>query len=485
MDKLLSHPTALKILSLIIGVLLWAVVHFDPDSPAQPASLTETRVIEAVKIQTENLDPINMSIKSMEPSVVRIVVSGSLTALAASQDQYRVSVDLNGLGPGVHDLPLKVKLPPRLQRVEVSPARVKVELVPVETRELDVTIRTEGTPANGYKIGEPIVKPGSRVFVTLPKDIMETVRSVGAVVDVEGVEETVKNKRVKLAVYDRDGNVIEAAGINPSTVEVEVPITKPFKQVPLQIGFDGKLQAGLSIASFLPDVDKVTVYGPQRVLDKMDFFDGLTVNLSAIKQSGRLTLDLKPTGELASVDPQQVHIDVEVTPAGSRMLADVPVTLAGLAEGLQVKFVTPAAGTIDLPLTGAPSMLAKLTTKDVQAVAGLEGLTPGRHTIALDVHLPEFISAGFVSPPTVVVDIVDTTNADVPASGPGDENGGTGAGNEADGGAAGDREPGSSAPSDGAGTGTGTGSADDGDTPSGSGFGSNEPSGSQPADGSP
>ena len=61
MDKWLSHPTALKIISLVIGILLWAVVHFDSDrSPNMVASLTENKDIDSVQVEAVGMDEKDM-----------------------------------------------------------------------------------------------------------------------------------------------------------------------------------------------------------------------------------------------------------------------------------------------------------------------------------------------------------------------------------------------------------------------------------------
>jgi YbbR domain-containing protein len=411
-DKWLSHPTSVRIISLVIGILLWAVVHFDSDSPNTVASSTETKVIEAVKIKAEGLDENKLQLRMMEPSVVRLVVSGSRTTLAvAPLEEYQVSVNLNGLSEGIHELPLKENLPGRIQLLQMSPTRVKVELVALQTKSFDVMIRTKGQSALGYKVGEPVVKGGNRVKVTLPKDIMKTVGMVAAVVDIDGKEEAISGKKVKLTVYDTNGNTIKDAIVDPGEVEVEVPITKPSKLVPLRIGSTGELRSGLSLVSIKPEINEVTIYGPQEELDKIEAFQGVAINLAAIKESGTVTANLEPSGNL-TVDPLKVNIAIEVTAAETRNLTQLPVTVEGLEAGLQVKFVNPVSGTVNLSVTGAPVTLSKLKESDVQVTADLKGLTPGQHTVSLNVKLPSYLSAGAADPPSVIVDIaapVDTS----------------------------------------------------------------------------
>lgn len=422
MDKWLSHSTSLKIISLVIGVLLWAVVRFDPEAtPNQVASAIDTKLLEAITIATEGLDEEKQSLRFIEPSVVRLLVEGNRSDLnTAAVEDYRVWVDITGLGEGVHILNIRYDMPPRVRVRELSPAQVKVSIVALQTKEMKATIVTSGTPANGYKAGEPIVKPDNRVFVTLPKDRLEQVATVSARLDVEGADQNVVKKKLHLAAYDAQGNEITEAQLRPNVVDVEVPITKPFRRLPLQIRFAGKLQQGLSISSLVPASGTVTVYGPQTALDQLESYEGAVLNLAAIKSTGKVVLDLEATGELAAVEPEKLEVDIVVETSQRRTLSQIPVTIRGLAQGLTATMVLPAGGVTDLTVAGAPTLLTQLTYRDIQAIADLNGLGPGRHTVPLNVELPQFVEPGFDSPPSVVIEITDgTQSSDAAALGDG------------------------------------------------------------------
>ena len=411
MDKWLSHPTALKIISLVIGILLWAVVHFDSDrSPNTVASLTENKDIDSVQVEAVGMDEKNYALRSLEPSVVHLTVRGSRTdLLSASPDDFQVTVDLSKATEGRMVLPVMVTLPRGLENIDVKPSHVTVVLERILTKEYEVSVKTEGTAGKGYKIGQPIVKPNNRVHVTLPKDQMDEVASVGGTISVDGEEETVNEKKMKVVVLDKNGNEMSDAVVNPSVVEVEIPITKPFKKLPLQVGFIGKLPDGLAMASFKQSVDTVTVYGPQDVLDKYDFYDGLNIDLSKLTQSGTMELDIKPEESLAEVDPVKVSIDYTIVPESLKVLSQLKVTMIGLSDGLKAKLSLPADGTIDVTVRGAPLILGEVNAKDVQLIADLSGLGPGSHVVPIDVHLPRFINSDTAVPLSVTVEITDST----------------------------------------------------------------------------
>lgn len=434
MDKWLNSPLAMRLVALALGTLLWMVVHFDPDNPPNNvASLLETKTIEAVKVQPYGLDDRNFKLVGLEPQTVRLTVRGTRSdLLSARPEDYRLQVDLSTATAGRHTMAVKVESLPRgIQLMGMSPGTVTVTIEALQTKEFEVQIRTSGTPAEGYKAGTPIVRPTNRVHVTLPEDQMALVDSVGAVIPIEGKKDAIRSKSVKLSAYDANGNVLKDAVIEPALLEVEVPITNPFKTVPLKFRFLGRLPAGLSIASFKPETEQVTAYGPQSALDALDFVEA-DVDLSKIRQSGDVEVPLKAEGPIKEISPAEVTVSIEVVLSETRTIEGLPIAWTGLADGLRARIVDPATGKADLTLQGAPAILSRLQPGDISVVADLNGRGPGTYTVPLVVNLPRFVeqTGGIVS---VKVEI---TAADQPATAPPDHSSG-GATGGAGGGAAG------------------------------------------------
>ncbi|MBD2844078.1 hypothetical protein IDH44_02650 [Paenibacillus sp. IB182496] len=393
MDKWLSHPTALKVISVLLALLMWAVVHMDSDSsPNTVASLTDTKELEAVPVIPINLDE-SYDLRLLEPSVVRMKVQGNRSdIISAAADDYKVTVDLSGVPQGEHVLQLNYELPRRLQLLELSPNRVTVQLVPIRTASFPVDIVTMGNPAYDYTVGDPIVEPSGEVEVTLPEDLLEEVGRVGATIDVDGREAMVSEGRVRLIVYDKSGEEIPDAVVEPETVAVDVPIIRPAKKLPLAIGTSGALDAGLSLVNIEPLVSEVTVYGPQAELDKYESYDNAVVNLSSVSESETVTLELEPMEGLAAVSPRELRVRIEVAPYENRMLPQVPIATNGLSGGLEASFVTPADGTFDIEVRGAPSVLAALSAEQIGLAIDLNGLSPGEHEVPVEVTLPRYVT---------------------------------------------------------------------------------------------
>jgi len=391
---------------------MWAVVHYAPadSQPSNAANQYDTKVIEAVSVQAYGFNDQNYVLIGMEPQTVKLTVKGTRKDLRAAQTKnYRLQVDLRTVGEGKHTLPLIETLPKGITVVSMSPPTVVVTIEALQTKEFEVDIQTQGNPAKGYKIGTPIVKPSNRVHVTLPKNQLATVKRVGSTIKIDGEKGTIKNKSVKLAAYDKDGKVIEGAIIDPAVLEVEVPITNPFKIVPLQFKLIGHMPAGLSIASFKPDVEQVTLYGPQDALDKIEFFE-VDVQLNEISNSGKVSIPLNIVAPIIEISPAKVEINIEVLLSATRKLEGLPITLSGLGEGLHVAITDPATGLADITIQGAPAILDRLRPGDVDVIADISGRGPGIYSIPLIVSLERFMEqAGGTK--SITVEIVDEAAA--------------------------------------------------------------------------
>ncbi|QAY67909.1 CdaR family protein [Paenibacillus protaetiae] len=443
MDKWLNHPTALKIISFLVALLLWAVVHIDQDTPATVVTAsTETKVFEAVPIRAEGLDETRYALVDMEPTVVRMVVEGRRSELlTASDSDYQIKADLSGLGPGEHTITLKEKLPKGVQVTDMSPRTVKVEIVEIETKAFAPQVITEGTPANGYKAGTPVITP-DKVNVTLPKDEMPFVGSVQAKVNVDGANKPITSKKAEIVVYDTEGKEMTDAKVEPSTVDIDLPVLPPSKSLPLKMSFTGTVPDGIGVDSVYISEKSVLVYAEQKVLDSLDSYVGVNVDLSKLKESGSMKVKVKLADGVVKTEPSEVTLNYRVSSSQTNTIAGVPIAYTGLGDGLTAAWKTPASGLMDVTVSGSPNTLNGLQPSSIKLTADLNGLGPGTHDINLGVELPPFVhlADGQQLHATIVI-----SDGSVPASGGGSPSG-----------------PGSGANAgQGAGTGSGSGSSSD------------------------
>lgn len=391
MDQWLRNPNVVRIIALVIAVLLWLVVHMDERSgTGAGAGGANEQIISNVEVKAI-YDESKYHLVSVEPAQVSVALSGRESSVkrAISSGEFSIQVDMTGSGKGEHiNQPLKAVGFPAGVTARVMPLSVKVVLDEKQNKSMPVTVLVTGEPTSGLMAGTPIAKPG-RVTVTVPSTYYDDVETVSAEISIEQASQAVIDN-VTLGAYDKDGKKLDFAVISPPVVEVEVPITSPFVQVPLQLGYTGKPPQGYAVAALTQDPNQVTVYGSQAILDEIDFYDGPHVDLSNLTSNKEFTLDI-PVRNGLELKPGQVKVKVEIVPSVTKTLTDIRTEFMGQNASFNTTVIEPAGGRLDLLVEGAPDTINKLRTQDIQAVVDVSNLPPGVHELEVDFILPTFV----------------------------------------------------------------------------------------------
>ncbi|MGW9128690.1 CdaR family protein [Paenibacillus chitinolyticus] len=393
MDRWLRNTNVVRVIAVIIGILLWAVVRMEGTTVTN----STTGGIKELPISNVQITPKYDSdkyyISSIEPSRVQVILKGKDSALKrVSTSEYKVVLDLTKAGgKGEYVLPLEAVGFPSSLQVDIVPRNVKVVVEEQEMKEVPVKINVKGTPQPGYKSGDPIAKP-SKVHVTVPASKADEVATVQGEISVDKADSAV-TKQVKLKVYNKEGRELPY-DIRPAVVDVDVPVTSPFKTVPLQIQLTGNLPPGYSIGSVKQNPDKIMVYGAQNVLDGMDFYSGVTLKIDGLKETKEFTLDIPLQKGVTQIEPTKVQVTVEIVSSIKKEYPGIPLKIVGQAEGTEVKFTDPPNGSITLTLEGAAPQMEAVKPEDIQAIVDVSNLPPGTHELPITLNLPPYIKDG-------------------------------------------------------------------------------------------
>jgi YbbR domain-containing protein len=212
----------------------------------QVASDTDIEEMARLPLRIEGLADSLSVAESTLPDNVSVRIRGSrlqlLLADLVQRELGRVTLDMNGLGPGRHRydvsvLDVRVNATP----VEVVPA-VALDIV-VERRVrkmVPVRMRTEGELPDGYtRVGREEISP-ARVEVTGPESEIQSVEEIATLPVRLGRRRASFQEQVALVVPDPD------LAVRPVEVEIAVGIDelieRDFTEVPVTIlsGLDGE-----------------------------------------------------------------------------------------------------------------------------------------------------------------------------------------------------------------------------------------------------
>ncbi|CDQ21402.1 CdaR family protein [Halobacillus karajensis] len=316
MDNWFRSVWFIRIISLMLAGLLWVTVNvednMDSDSLFFNQSSSDVEVIENIPLEIR-FDSAEYVVSGI-PQEVSVSVEGPTSAVApvARQKNFTVYVDLNGLGPGTHEVSLQHSGISNQLAVTLDPKNIEVTIEEKVTQDHEVNIdysNQRNLDAN-LELGEPDVSP-QEVSITGASSVIERVASVKAIIDVGEATESIEAQEAPVKVYDNQGNELNVL-VEPTAVNVDVPITKRMKSVPINVVPRGGNTEGVLIESVSTETEEVTISGPQEVLDEIDELPEVPVDVSEITEDQTVEVDIPLPEGATSVDPETIDVDVEV-----------------------------------------------------------------------------------------------------------------------------------------------------------------------------
>ncbi|QQK78997.1 hypothetical protein HUG20_03155 [Salicibibacter cibi] len=318
MDKLFNNRWFLRFFSLVIATMLFLMVNMD-DMGSQPGVFpvtnSEQLTVEDVELGVY-YDDEQYAIVEMEDTV-DIQLSGTQSALNLFQvtsPNYEVYVDLEDLGPGVHNVNVEHRDFPAGVDVSTEPESVQVTLEEREMTTLPVEIEfmNENELPEGYTLGEPEVTP-EEVEVQGASSQLQDIDSLQAYIDVGGAEETIY-ETVEVTVYGPYGEVLDFA-VDPNTVDAVVPITPPSEEVPLEVETEGTLDEDVELVDLSVEPETATIYGDLDIINDISAVEAGPIDLSGITESETMEMDIDMPDEVRYIQPETANVQVIVEDA--------------------------------------------------------------------------------------------------------------------------------------------------------------------------
>jgi YbbR domain-containing protein len=255
----------LRIISLLLAVALWVFVNAGQHSSVESFN---------IPVSYRGLPP-GFLITNQHPDFVKIQLSGPQTLLSlVDPSRLTLRLDLGGVGIGQASFKVGIdsfNVPRGTAVTSISPSQIVLDIDKIIVRDLPVHVVTNGTPADGYRIGSIEVTP-SRVQVRAPSKEIANLEAVDTeAVDVTGLTTDIEH----VAAITSAGGMMR---VEPSEVMVKIGLapviaTKDFHGVPVIIRntqYQSKLE---------PSRVNLTLRGAKLELNKLDlsgvaFVDG-------------------------------------------------------------------------------------------------------------------------------------------------------------------------------------------------------------------
>ena len=384
-DKFINNPNTLVYLSLIFAFVCFLAVDKKVINLVETESLVLTNQTVSAEFNEEKY------VVEGIPKTADIVLMGrkSDLYLAEQLGDHKLTMDLSGLNEGTHKVKLKYNNPINTLDYKLDPSSTTVVIYPKVS--LSRTLTTD--ILNTDKLNETLVISSvtlerDEVIIKSYKEKLEQVASVKAIIDVNALSTTTAGTytldNVQLVAYDEKGTEMDSIEVVPSTVTATVVIKSPSKVVPVVVVPVGEVASGSAISSITSNVKRITLYGDETVLEKIDEIQvEIDVNGLAANKTYQETI-VKPNG-IRSMSETATTIKVEMQSETSKEFADISLTFKNL-DKTKYKAVTTDTPKVNVVVKGVSNLLDKLKPEDITAFVDLSDLGVGTFEVPVEVE---------------------------------------------------------------------------------------------------
>ena len=291
--------TGLKIASVIMSLLLWFYVINQGDVTAGAKTINVT-------LQYHNV-PAELNVSGPEQVTVKLWGSFHGTANIVAY------VDLNGMGEGVHQVPVQLESVQGAMFTSVQPNQVEVTLEKLGEKTLQIKQEVKQNPPTGYQVASVLLSP-DRCMVRGAAETVARVTAVVAPLDLGSIKDIATVKSTLQAI-DADGKVIsEGVQIVPATINVAVVLEKKqlSKKVNVKTQYSGTVATGFALGEVKSDPVQVTILGDQIRVEAINEISTKPIDISGKQEDFTTLVELvQPEGVVLS--PTRISVSVTIT----------------------------------------------------------------------------------------------------------------------------------------------------------------------------
>lgn len=404
MKKKLAGNIPLKIMSIVVGILVWLiVVNVDDPMDRRTFTVPDVEVLNIdypdeitgkMCVMDEKENPVRVTISAQKKTLNKIdisdihAVADLQQALSFEPDQVMVPIVVTCAGI-------------RPENISVWPVNLGVRMEDKVTQHYPVNAVTEGDPGKGYEIGTVTSNP-EKIRITGPESLMNKIDRVTASISVAGSVED-KREAVTLKITDKNGEDFSDSQMNNLKIDYNSKVTVTAKlwrirtDVKISAGYTGEPAQGYQVEGSAETVPAtVSVVGSEEALQNLEDMGNtiwipdidITDKSQDVEEKASLSELLEEDLRLTNGTSDDVWISIKILPEGSHSysLATSEIKAENVPEKKQVAFETDK---IEISVKTAGEDIDKFDIKKVKASIDLDGMEEGSYEIPVEIVLPD------------------------------------------------------------------------------------------------
>ena len=382
-EKFINKKQTLIVLSLIFAFLLFFWVDKNSD----------TLINKSAEILYNQ--PVTAEYNEEAYVIEGLPSSADVTLIGRTSDLYlakqytsnlSISVDLRGITPGSHKVKLNYNKSQALgtidYKLDPSTANIVVYEKVSETRELDYDILHKDN-LDSTLILSKIKLSRNDVIIKGAAYKLKQVATVKALIDIDKISNPTAGdynlKDIQLVAYDENGLPIDVEMV-PGTIEADITISSPSKEVPIQVVPKGTAAFGKAISKMTPSVNKITIYGDEEVINSITSIP-VEIDISDLSTDKTYNINISKPSGVRAISTRTISIKVELDSEITKEISNVKVSTINLDSKYKAQAISKENSTVNVVVKGSSEAVKALDENTIKAVVDLNGYTPGDYEV--------------------------------------------------------------------------------------------------------
>lgn len=308
--------------------------------------------------------------------------------LAKQSSKGTVTVDISNLKEGTHKVTLSYESNVNTINYKLDPSTVNITIYEKVSSTKAITIDTINKESLSAKLSVSKVSiDKTDVIIKGAEHTIKKVANVRALVDINKLVDpevgVVELENVPLIAYDTNGKVVDVEMV-PNKVTAIIKIDSPHKEVPIKVIPEGEVQFGKAISSITSSVTKVTIYGSNDVISKIEYLP-ITIDVRNLNTNKEYNVSITAPEGIRDLSVKTTKINVSLGEELTKEIKDIRIETTNLDSNYKAAAIGESSIKTTVIVKGTKEVLNSIDETKIKAIVDLSGYKEGEHEVTIKV----------------------------------------------------------------------------------------------------
>lgn len=299
-----------------------------------------------------------------------------------------VTVDISGLKEGTHKVTLNYESNIDTIDYKLDPSTVNINIYPKVSATKTAIIDTINKETLDTRLSvSKVTIDKTEIIIKGAEHTIQEVANVRALVDIQKLVDPEAGimtlKDVPLIAYDTNGKVVDVEMV-PSKVNATINIESPHKEVPIKVIPIGEVQFGKAISSITSSESKVTIYGSQEIIDKIEYLP-IEVDVKELNTNKEYNISLVAPEGVRELSVKNTKINITLGEEIIKEIPNVMIETINLDPNYKAAAIGGASVKTTVTIKGTKEVLDSIDESKIKAIVDLSGYKDGDYEVDVKV----------------------------------------------------------------------------------------------------